>query len=159
MLAYHKSVFLLFVVLWQIGLPSSQDLLAKFSKRWTASSIIFAGVLNLSQGLFILVLLSFHTYHYMNVCQKEHQFSYVLSEIWCYIFLFETVFIGRQHFMHILEGCSTLNLCTFLSPMSFSQVNYTTTSIKICAVWVTQRHAIAFLKSVKQESNFSQTFE
>ena len=26
-------------------------------------------------------------------------------------------------------------------------------------MWVTQRHAIAFLKSVKQKSNFSQTFE
>ena len=26
-------------------------------------------------------------------------------------------------------------------------------------MWVTQRHAIAFLKPVKQESNFSQTFE
>ena len=26
-------------------------------------------------------------------------------------------------------------------------------------MWVTQRHAIASLKSVKQKSNFSQTFE
>ena len=34
-----------------------------------------------------------------------------------------------------------------------------TTSVEICAVWVTQRHAIVFLKSVKQKSNFSQTFE
>ena len=32
-------------------------------------------------------------------------------------------------------------------------------SVEICAVWVTQRHAVAFLKSVKQKSNFSQTFE
>ena len=32
-------------------------------------------------------------------------------------------------------------------------------STKICAVWVTQRHAVAFLKSVKQKSNFSQTFK
>ena len=45
--------------------------------------------------------------------------------------------------------------------MSFSKYisTYTTTSVEICAVWVTQRHAIAFLKSVKQKSNFSQTFE
>ena len=32
-------------------------------------------------------------------------------------------------------------------------------SVEICAVWVTRRHAIVFLKSVKQKSNFSQTFE
>ena len=32
-------------------------------------------------------------------------------------------------------------------------------SVEICAVWVTQRNAIAYLKSVKQKSNFSQTFE
>ena len=36
---------------------------------------------------------------------------------------------------------------------------YTKTSIEICAVWVTQRHAITFLKSVKQISIFSETFE
>ena len=36
--------------------------------------------------------------------------------------------------------------------MSFPKYisTYTTTSVEICAVWVTQRHAIAFLKSVKQ---------
>ena len=34
-----------------------------------------------------------------------------------------------------------------------------TTSVESCAVWITQRHAIAFLKSVKQKSNFSKTFE
>ena len=34
-----------------------------------------------------------------------------------------------------------------------------TTSVEICGVWVTQRHAIAFAKPVKQKSNFSQTFE
>ena len=32
-------------------------------------------------------------------------------------------------------------------------------SVEICAVWVTQRQAIAFLKSVKQKSNFSKTFK
>ena len=32
-------------------------------------------------------------------------------------------------------------------------------SVEICAAWVTQRHAIAFLKYVKQKSNFSKTFE
>ena len=32
-------------------------------------------------------------------------------------------------------------------------------SVEICAAWVTQRLAIGFLKSVKQKSNFSQTFE
>ena len=32
-------------------------------------------------------------------------------------------------------------------------------SVEICAVWVTQTHAIVFQKSVKQKSNFSQTFE
>ena len=36
---------------------------------------------------------------------------------------------------------------------------YTKTSVEICAVWVTQRHAITFLKSVKQISIFSETFE
>ena len=34
-----------------------------------------------------------------------------------------------------------------------------TKSVEICAVWVTWRHAIVFLKSVEQKSNFSQTFE
>ena len=34
-----------------------------------------------------------------------------------------------------------------------------TTSVEIWAVWVTQKHAIPFLKSVKQKSNFSQTFK
>ena len=32
-------------------------------------------------------------------------------------------------------------------------------SVEICAVWVTQRQSTAFLKSVKQKSIFSQTFE
>ena len=32
-------------------------------------------------------------------------------------------------------------------------------SVEICAMWVTQRHSIAFLKSVKQKVIFSQTFE
>ena len=43
--------------------------------------------------------------------------------------------------------------------MYFSFANVFFPSVEICAVWVTQRHAIAFLKSVKQKSNFSQTFE
>ena len=45
--------------------------------------------------------------------------------------------------------------------MSFSQLNltYKTISVEVCAVWIAQRHAIAFLKSIKQKSNFSQTFE
>ena len=45
--------------------------------------------------------------------------------------------------------------------MSFSKYisTYTTTSVEICAVWVTQRHAIAFLKSVRQKLNFSETFQ
>ena len=30
-------------------------------------------------------------------------------------------------------------------------------SVKICAVWTTQRQEIAFLNYVKQKSNFSQT--
>ena len=34
-----------------------------------------------------------------------------------------------------------------------------TMSVEICAVWVMQRNEIAYLKSVKQKSNFSQTFE
>ena len=32
-------------------------------------------------------------------------------------------------------------------------------SVEVCTVWVIQIHAITFLKSVKQISNFSQTFE
>ena len=40
-----------------------------------------------------------------------------------------------------------------------SKFPHKTTSVEICAVWVSQRHAITFLKSVKQNSNFSQTFE
>ena len=32
-------------------------------------------------------------------------------------------------------------------------------SVDICAVWVTQRHAITFVKSVKEISIFSETFE
>ena len=43
-------------------------------------------------------------------------------------------------------------------PSKFPQIAQTT-SVESCAVWITQRHAIAFLKSVKQKSNFSQTFE
>ena len=34
-----------------------------------------------------------------------------------------------------------------------------TKSVEIYAVSITQRHAIVFLKSVKQNSNFSETFE
>ena len=33
------------------------------------------------------------------------------------------------------------------------------TSVEICVVWITQRHAIVFLKSVKQKLDFSQTFK
>ena len=33
-----------------------------------------------------------------------------------------------------------------------------TTSVEICGFWVTERHAIDFLKPVKQKWNFSQTF-
>ena len=40
-----------------------------------------------------------------------------------------------------------------------SKFPHKTKSVEICAVWVSQRHAITFLKSVKQNSNFSQTFE
>ena len=36
---------------------------------------------------------------------------------------------------------------------------YTKTSVEICAVWVTQRHAITFLKSVQKISIFSEPFE
>ena len=42
--------------------------------------------------------------------------------------------------------------------MSFSQV-FSQVYLQICAMWVTQRHAIASLKSLKQKSNFSETFE
>ena len=59
MLACHNSVFLLFVVDWFVF---ASGLLAKFQKKWTASSVIFAGVLNLSQGLFIKICYPFtHT--------------------------------------------------------------------------------------------------
>ena len=34
-----------------------------------------------------------------------------------------------------------------------------TKSVEICAVRVTQRHVVAFLKSVKYKSDFSQAFE
>ena len=93
MLAYHNSVFLLFAVHW---FAFASGFTGRISKRWTTSSVIFAGVLNLSQDLFIY----FCTYC-TNVYHRDTNF-HVLSEIWCYVFLLETVFIRRQHFMHYL---------------------------------------------------------
>ena len=53
--------------------------------------------------------------------------------------------------VHYLTGLSA-----FLSPIYFSQVNFHiyNNSVKICAVWVTQKYATAFLKSVKQKPIF-----
>ena len=46
MLAYHNSVFLLLVV--DSFALASGFTLAEFQKRWTASLVIFSGVLKLS---------------------------------------------------------------------------------------------------------------
>ena len=87
----------------------------------------FAGILNFSQGLFILILLSFHTYC-TNVCQKEHQFSYVLSEIWCYIFLVEAVFLAFHAYLGRMQYCESLviliksTLCNQIMYFSFANI-------------------------------------
>ena len=58
--------------------------------------------------------------------------------------------------MHYVVG-----LCTFLSPMPFSLVNFHKYD-KVCRDLCSVRHGktcYSFSKSVKQKSNFSQTFE
>ena len=44
-------------------------------------------------------------------------------------------------------------------PSKFPHIRQRFGCATVCAVWVTQRHAIAFLKFVNPKSNFSQIFE
>ena len=48
---------------------------------------------------------------------------------------------------------------SFVNVFFPSKFPHKTTSVEICAVWVSQRHAITFLESVKKNSNFSKTSE
>ena len=63
--------------------------------------------------------------------------------------------------MHILGGLVLQIFGDIDKSALFNWVMYTNTtkSVKIYAVRVTQRYAIAFLKSVKYISGFSQAFE
>ena len=76
------------------------------------------------------------------------------------------VYLGRMYILQIIGNVDKkmhylTGLRTFLLPTPFSQVYSTNTTkfVEICAVWVTRRHSIVFLKSGKQKSNFSQIFE
>ena len=77
--------------------------------------------------------------------------------------------------MYILEGCRTVakslliliksTLFNWVLYFSFANIFFSSifphdnVSVSVGAVWVMQRHAVAFLNSVKQKSNFSETFE
>ena len=77
--------------------------------------------------------------------------------------------------MYILGGCRTVakslliliksTLFNWVLYFSFASIFFPSifphdnVSVSVGAVWVMQRHAVAFLNSVKQKSNFSETFE
>ena len=121
MLAYHNSVFLLFVVDW---FAFASGFTGRISKEmdsllghffWCSQS--FLGSL-----CFNFAILP----HVLYECLSQgHQSSQVLSEIQCYIFLFQAVFIRRQYFMDIMGGCGTvISLVILIKSSLFNWIMY-----------------------------------